>query len=491
MPVRKIPKNHLSVTGSFASRKNGKMGGFESILEKEYLLLLDFDDEVESFEEQPINIPITGIARGYTPDVLVHFRADSETGQTRPPLLTEIKHSSDLKRNAEKYAPKFAAAEQYVAERGWEFRTTTEKEIRTPRLANLKFLREYRKRASHSIGRQRWSHKLFKKVTERHSRQRRREALLASRHLESDTYAATDYQSGCRIRRRYFYPSPRRCAMKKKEPTQLWLREGATVSDNGRNYIILALADINLVLAKEVGSGEKVLLKIGDIGPPKTIEQPPSTQLAVKPNLWEISDADWQIAEERRRHIEPLLIAPSHQHAGGKAEKIAVAAGVSRPTIYRWVAAFRQTGLLSSLLPTSGLRGGKGQSRLSPEVEAIIADCLENFHDTEQNASIASTVEEIRRLCSNAQLQLPALNTIRVRIERTNGRERIARRKGEAAAHDQFDPIKGVIPDTDWPLALVQIDHTLLPVIIVDDIYRKSIRRACVSPMQLCRRNNG
>src|SRR5450830_817965 len=152
MPVRKIPKNHLSVTGSFASRKNGKMGGFESILEKEYLLLLDFDDEVESFEEQPINIPITGIARGYTPDVLVHFRADSETGQTRPPLLTEIKHSSDLKRNAEKYAPKFAAAEQYVAERGWEFRTTTEKEIRTPRLANLKFLREYRKRASHSIG---------------------------------------------------------------------------------------------------------------------------------------------------------------------------------------------------------------------------------------------------------------------------------------------------------------------------------------------------
>lgn len=144
MPVRKIPKNHLSVTGSFASRKNGKMGGFESILEKEYLLLLDFDDEVERFEEQPVNIPILGIARGYTPDVLVHFRADSETGHTRPPLLTEIKHSSDLKRNAEKYAPKFAAADQYVAERGWEFRTTTEKEIRTPRLTNLKFLREYR-----------------------------------------------------------------------------------------------------------------------------------------------------------------------------------------------------------------------------------------------------------------------------------------------------------------------------------------------------------
>lgn len=144
MPVRKIPKNYLSVTGSFASAKNRQMLGFESLLEKEYMLLLEFDENVESFEEQPVNIPMPGIARGYTPDVLVRFREDLRTGQSRPPLLTEIKHSSDLSRNAEKYAPKFAAAELYVAERGWEFRITTEMDIRTPRLANLKFLREYR-----------------------------------------------------------------------------------------------------------------------------------------------------------------------------------------------------------------------------------------------------------------------------------------------------------------------------------------------------------
>lgn len=144
MPVRKIPKNYLCVTGSFASRKNGQMGGFESLLEKEYMLLLDFDDDVESFEEQPVTIPVPGVARGYTPDIIVHFRPDPVTGHIRPPLLTEVKHSDDLKKNAEKYAPKFAAARQYSAERGWEFRITTEKDIRTPRLINLKFLREYR-----------------------------------------------------------------------------------------------------------------------------------------------------------------------------------------------------------------------------------------------------------------------------------------------------------------------------------------------------------
>jgi len=268
--------------------------------------------------------------------------------------------------------------------------------------------------------------------------------------------------------------------MSKKEPTQLWLKEGATVVDNGRDYVIVALADINLVLAKEVGSGEKVLLRIGDIGPPRKIGAPPSTPTA-KQDLWDISDEDWEVAEERRRHIEPLLNSNYHQWADAQADRIAIVAGVSRATIYRWVAVFRETGLLSSLLPNSGLRGGKGKTRLSPEVDAIISDCIENFHDTEQNTSIAATVEEIRRRCSNAQLRLPALNTIRARIERSKGRERVKSRKGEAAAHDQFDPIKGVIPDATWPLALVQIDHTLLPVIIVDDAHRKSIRRAWIT----------
>ena len=265
-----------------------------------------------------------------------------------------------------------------------------------------------------------------------------------------------------------------------KEPTQLWLKEGATVVDNGREYVIVALADLNLVLAKEVASGEKVLLRIGDLGPPRKIGTPDSAPIA-KPDLWEISDEEWRVAEERRRQIAPLLDSPVYQHSGAKADKIAAEAFVSRATVYRWVAAFRETDLLSSLLPSLSARGGKGKGRLPAEVDAIITDCIENFHDTEQNRSIAKTVEEIRRRCSNANLRLPALNTIRIRIDQSNGRERVKSRKGEAVAHDQFDPIKGVIPDADWPLALVQIDHTLLPVIIVDDVHRKSIRRAWIT----------
>lgn len=144
MAVRKIPKNYLFVTGGYSSRKNEEMDAFESLLEKDYLLLLDFDDAVTGFEVQPVRIPVTGVPNGYVPDVFVEYRHDLKTGEIRKPLLVEVKTAEDLVRNAEKYAPKFAAARQYADERGWEFRTVDQHEIRSSRLVNLKFLREYR-----------------------------------------------------------------------------------------------------------------------------------------------------------------------------------------------------------------------------------------------------------------------------------------------------------------------------------------------------------
>lgn len=144
MPVRKIPKNYLVVTGGYSSRKSAVIDGFESLLEKEFLMLLDFDDTVEKFEVQPVRIPVSGVPRGYVPDILVHYQADPETGEIRKPLLVEIKHADDIQRNEAKYAPKFAAAQAFALEQGWEFQVVNQNDIRTPRLANLKFLREYR-----------------------------------------------------------------------------------------------------------------------------------------------------------------------------------------------------------------------------------------------------------------------------------------------------------------------------------------------------------
>jgi hypothetical protein len=119
------------------------MAGFESSLERDLLLLLDFDPEVSSYEEQPVRIDYRdaqGHARHYTPDVLITWRRDG-----LPPHLVEVKYRADLKTNRGALKPRFKAAYCHARQRGWRFRILTEVEIRTPYLRNVKFLSAYRR----------------------------------------------------------------------------------------------------------------------------------------------------------------------------------------------------------------------------------------------------------------------------------------------------------------------------------------------------------
>lgn len=143
MPIRTIPKNHLAVTGRHATaRVEGGSADFESTLEKEYMLLLDFDPRVVRYEVQPIRLPLSR-GRSYVPDVLVDYAADLFDDPITCELV-EIKAQADLVKHAEDYREKFEVAAAYAAERGWRFVIRTEHNIRTPRLQNLKFLKRYR-----------------------------------------------------------------------------------------------------------------------------------------------------------------------------------------------------------------------------------------------------------------------------------------------------------------------------------------------------------
>lgn len=140
--VRKIPKNHIHVTGRHAAQKSEGDADFESMLEAEHLLLLDHETRVKKYLVQPLRVPVPGVTRGYVPDVLVEFHPD-EDGVIAPSELREVKSTLDLQINGAKYVPKFEAARQYCAQRGWSFRIVTELDIRTPRLSNVKFVRAY------------------------------------------------------------------------------------------------------------------------------------------------------------------------------------------------------------------------------------------------------------------------------------------------------------------------------------------------------------
>lgn len=56
MPIRKIPKNYSNVTGIAAHSKATGQAMFESTLERDFLMLLEFDKNVDSFEVQPVKL---------------------------------------------------------------------------------------------------------------------------------------------------------------------------------------------------------------------------------------------------------------------------------------------------------------------------------------------------------------------------------------------------------------------------------------------------
>ena len=142
-PVRKIGISTRSVVGVMPDGSQ-----FESTLERDFMELVRFDTNVKLFTPQPLVIEYsdaTGKHRQYTPDGFIEYRRDIWPAKEMPHFLCEIKYRADFRKQWRELLPKFRAAKQYCLERSWEFKVLTELEIRTPYLANVRFLWPYLK----------------------------------------------------------------------------------------------------------------------------------------------------------------------------------------------------------------------------------------------------------------------------------------------------------------------------------------------------------
>jgi putative transposase len=130
---------------------------------------------------------------------------------------------------------------------------------------------------------------------------------------------------------------------------------------------------------------------------------------------------------------------------------------------------------LTSLLPR--LRGpGRGSSRLDDEIDELVDSLIDSVYLTRQRPTITVLVQEINRQCVSRGLVAPGRKAIAARIRTRPGREIVARRQGRKAARDRYAPAIGSLKARQ-PLSVVQIDHTLVDVIVVDSETRKPIRR--------------
>lgn len=121
------PSKMKNYRGNFPSIKCGTMIKYESLLERDYIHLLEFDSKVDYYEAQPIKIPYKykGASYNYYPDFKVI------TGDNRV-LLVEVKPTRFLKK--EKNLLKFEVGKRFCEGKNWEYMVVSEENIRVGHL---------------------------------------------------------------------------------------------------------------------------------------------------------------------------------------------------------------------------------------------------------------------------------------------------------------------------------------------------------------------
>jgi len=193
--------------------------------------------------------------------------------------------------------------------------------------------------------------------------------------------------------------------------------------------------------------------------------------------LTEVSSQDWQEARRRLEVIQSLATATGRTRCS--VEEAAELLRLSITHAYRLLKRYESDPRLTSLLPAR--RGRKqGHSRLAAMVEQLIQAAIEEVYLTRQKPRVSVLVEDVRRRCRALGLAPPSAKAVRRRLKARPASQLLARREGRKAARDRYGPITGSL-EAPWPLSLVQIDHTLVDVIVVDSVTRKPIQRPWIT----------
>ena len=187
-----------------------------------------------------------------------------------------------------------------------------------------------------------------------------------------------------------------------------------------------------------------------------------------------LPDQAWERARRRAEIIGPLAQSEPVGHAA--ADAAAQALGLSRRQVYALIRRARQgAGLVTDFAPGQS-SGGKGKGRLPEPVERIIRELLHRRFLTKQKRSLAAFHREVAQACKAQKLRVPTRNTVALRIAGLDPLKTVRRREGQDASRE-LQGVGGIPPAVSGPLEQVQIDHTVIDLIVVDAHDRQPIGR--------------
>ncbi|MHB1646577.1 MAG: transposase [bacterium] len=251
----------------------------------------------------------------------------------------------------------------------------------------------------------------------------------------------------------------------------LSLRKGNKVLYKNEIYEILNPLSLEIILGKNINTNEIAKLPINELSIPN------KETVNIKTPAEAIDEKNWQEAKRRLEIINPLLTADrTRENVQKRADEFTVAPA----TLYRWIRKYTSTGTLSSLVPNFQQKGGKGKKRLDQSVDNIMKKVIEEEYLSKQKLPATKIFEDIKLICIQAGAISPSENTVRNRIKELDPIQVYKGRRGRSEFLNNYSPVKGSF-NANFPLEIVQIDHTPLDIIIVDEIMRKPIGRTYIT----------
>ncbi|NOW94768.1 Mu transposase C-terminal domain-containing protein [Mucilaginibacter sp. SG564] len=253
----------------------------------------------------------------------------------------------------------------------------------------------------------------------------------------------------------------------------LELKPGAIVIYLAEKYMVQRVIDLKVVLLRHL---EKSAVYIrAEINHLEVLKSESRDYFEAVEN---ISDERWEAAQKRYNIIEPIINTSTNRSSLVK--HIAATHSIHPATLYRWLNQFEQIGTISALAPKRK-HGGKGISRLSLGQDIILNSFLEEMYLTRKRFSIKKAYLEIAAACKSQSLEVPHINTFRKRLSSISEEEVTKKRYGKKLASEKFSPIGGSVPGADYPLSIIQIDHTKVDLELVDETSRKPMGRPWIT----------
>jgi putative transposase len=189
---------------------------------------------------------------------------------------------------------------------------------------------------------------------------------------------------------------------------------------------------------------------------------------------WEAAEeADWLAALKRESVIGPLAAQsrPGAQLVQNAAREL----GLGRSVVYELLRRYRLRSQTSSLLP--GKRGRAQISVLGRDREQLLGACIQDFYLKPERPRLLDLVLEVRRRFAEQQLPAPNYRTVVNRVEALDLRLATAKREGGKKAQELVGPVALSTLQPEHPTDLLQIDHTPVDVIVLDQQKRLPIGR--------------